>query len=159
MIESNNVTPVLSESYVCVPFDRRCRYWAKVLRDGMRLPLPGSVTGATSIPGDYIRQGDEIELFPGDWLVIGEANHPRQQRGWTYKLLAIGRSSTDGEVKIVKFDFGRSVKDACRAAGRRDLLLGSGDVAAMIRTIHARRDGVLPMPCLTPRAASAEVLP
>lgn len=145
-IESN---PVVSATYVCNPKDSRCRYWAKVIRATDALPLPACIAGASAVPGPYIRKGDDVELFEGDWILEGEENHHRKQRGWTYTLRSLAIRKGDGELAACTFDFGVESRAAIRAAGAKDLLGGSGDVAAMIREIHARRRGIKPMPRTT----------
>ena len=58
-------------------------YWAKLVRNKASLPLPSNVNGAQDISGPYLLRGDE-EMFSGDVLFEGEANHHRHKRGWTY---------------------------------------------------------------------------
>ncbi len=158
-IESNE--PVISCEYTAIPSDSRCKYWCKIVRDGQVLPLPHVVRGANDIPGEYLRKGDDIEIFPGDYILEGEQVHHVKQRGWKYNLgrLALPVAATEtidtegnthpGEpakpARIVWLEYGKPVKDALRAAGYKTLLGGSGDVAGMVRSIHARREGVWPV--------------
>ncbi|NKE67545.1 hypothetical protein RAMLITH_17110 [Ramlibacter sp. RBP-2] len=127
-----------THSIQLAPLDKRCRYWAKVVRRGSPLPLPSSVLGAESIPGLYLPRGDE-ELFPGDVLLEGESNHHRHQRGWTYWVTYV---QEDGE--LVRFVSGFSEQKA--AAKRQglppELLAGSGDLAGAVRVGHALRLGL-----------------
>lgn len=148
---------ILSATYVCAPSDHRCRYWAKVVRAGTELPLPEHVDGASDVPGPYVRRGDDVELFEGDWLLEGEEVSHRKQRGWTYHLRALGRHADTDELGVYSWTFGVDSKPAIRAAGAKDLLGGSGDVAAMVREIHARRRGIKRMPRLTPKAVAEDV--
>lgn len=68
------------------PLDSRCRYWAKIVRAGNKLPIPSLITGANDIGGSYLQLGKE-ELLPSDALFEGEANHQRRNdRGWSYWL-------------------------------------------------------------------------
>lgn len=127
-----------SRSVRLVPLDERCRYWAKIVRSGSPLPLPSSVHGADWISGPYLRRGGD-ELFPGDVLLEGEANHPRRQRGWTYWVTYV---RDDGE--LVRFVSGFGVQ---KAAAKRQglppaLLAGSGDLAGAVRVGHALRLGL-----------------
>lgn len=125
----------------CNPRDSRCRYWAKVIRADDALPMPAAVDGANDIPGQYLRKGDDVELFDGDFLLEGEANHHVKQRGWTYDMRIVSDTPSErfpGQNKYTAIDY-KAAKDAARAAGRKDLLLGSGDCAAMIRAIHVAR--------------------
>lgn len=120
------------------PRDSRCRYWAKVIRAGQPLPLPSAVDGANDIPAPYLRHGEE-ELFPGDVLIEGEANHHVKARGWTYWVYTC---SPDGD--LVSHEPSSKVKAAMKAAGLApDLLPGSGDVAACVRIAHGIRAGLL----------------
>lgn len=45
-------------------------------------------------PSGYARRGDE-ELLPGDFVLEGEANHHRKQRGWTYWLRGLDPSGQE----------------------------------------------------------------
>lgn len=155
-IESN---PVVSETFVCKPQDSRCKYWAKVIRADQAIPLPEQVSGANDVPGAYIREGDDIELFPGDWLLTGEEVSHNKKRGWCYHLLALGRGEKSDVLNVYAYKFGVDSKPLIRAAGAKDILTGSGDVAAMIREIHARRRGIKPMPRIESREPAVEVAP
>jgi hypothetical protein len=134
MTESN---PIESVSYTPAAQDSRCRYWCKVVKSGTTLPLPADVRGANDVPAEYLRQGDEIELFEGDWLLEGEEVSHRRQRGWTYNLGHVEQGA------VVWYSFKHAdVKAFLRKLGTiRPILGGSGDVAAMIRCIHAVRMG------------------
>ena len=135
MTTESNVIETVSASVSIKPQDRRCRYWAKVLRAGCALPLPSAVEGANDVPGAYLRNGEE-ELFPGDVLIEGEANHHVKQRGWTYNVSVCG---AEGKQSYLVTD-----KTALKANGLpAHLLAGSGDVAACIRLAHAYRLNLL----------------
>ena len=119
------------------PQDDRCRYWAKIIRNGVALPLPSAVDSASNVPGGYVRRGEE-ELFPGDFLIEGEENHHRKARGWAYKLRFIGHT---GALRTVAPLAER--KAVAKANGLPSpLLAGSGDIAALIRLAHAVRLGI-----------------
>lgn len=120
------------------PQDTRHRYWAKIIRDGVALPIPTSVNGANDVPGVYARRGDE-ELFAGDILIEGEERHHRKNRGWDYW---ISYMHADGKLAIVK-NPGATEKATMKANGLpAHLLSGSGEVAACIRLAHAVRLGI-----------------
>lgn len=138
-ITSPALPVVPSIEYIAKPRDSRCKYWCKIVRAGDALPLPSAVTGASDIPGPYLRKGDDVEIFPGDFVLSGEEVSHRVKRGWAYQMFRLDSG------KIAICAFGSLVKDAVRRAGRKDLLGGSGDVAAMVRTIHARRAGIWPI--------------
>jgi hypothetical protein len=131
-------TNLESASIKIAPADSRCRYWAKVIRAGEPLPPPSMVGGANDIPAPYARMGEE-ELFPGDILIQGEENHHRRARGWTYTV-----RYCDGVLggRLATHTISASEDKALgKAMGRlpRELLAGSGDVAAAVRYAHLLR--------------------
>lgn len=127
----------ISASIKIGPQDSRCRYWAKIIRAGQALPLPSAVSGASDVPGGYLRNGEE-EIFPGDFFVQGEEMHHRRNRGWTY---CIGWCDADGNYKSVRPSAER--KASLKAQGLApELLSGSGDIAACIRIAHGLRAGL-----------------
>lgn len=129
---------VVSVSFPVRPRDSRCRYWAKVIRAGQPLPAPASVDGAGDVPGAYLRNGEE-ELFPGDVLIEGEANHHVKARGWSYW---VHTCSPTGEQVTIRPS--ADVKSQLKAAGIDPRLLpGSGDVAACVRIAHGIRAGLI----------------
>lgn len=128
--------PVQSVTYIPEPHDSRCRYWAKVLTCEDALPAPADVKGANDIPGEYLRQGEEIELFEGDCILEGEANHHSKPRGWTYSVGVV----VNGQLCWPPFK-NPGVKDFLRAKGDKGGLEGAGDVAAMVRYLRARDGG------------------
>lgn len=131
MIESN----VISCSVKIGPRDSRCRYWAKIIRAGVDLPPPSAVSGASDIPGAYLRNGED-ELFAGDILIEGEANHHVKSRGWTYWVTVCG---PDGSERMLTAN-----KATMKAAGLpSQYLAGSGEVAACVRMAHAYRLGLV----------------
>lgn len=121
------------------PRDWRCRYWAKVIRLAALLPAPSAVNGATDIPVHYLPRGDE-ELFVGDVLIEGEANHHRRRdRGWTYWVSYVDH---EGNLIVYRSGFGTQ-KAAAKAQGLpAHLLAGAGDVAGAVRVAHALRAGM-----------------
>ena len=130
--------PVQSVSVSILPQDYRCRFWAKVVRASVALPLPSAVQGASDVPGAYARRGDE-ELLAGDILITGEEMHHRKARGWTYRVFFMNSA---GELIKVP-NPGTSEKAAMKSNGLpANLLPGSGEVAACIRLAHAIRLGI-----------------
>lgn len=128
-----------SHSVKVGPADARCRYWAKLIRNGESLPLPTSVQGANDVPAQYLKRGDE-ELLAGDLLLEGEANHHRRtDRGWTYSLTAVTKEGAK-----LRFQSGFAQQKAqMKAQGMApELLKGAGDVAAMVRIGHGLRAGL-----------------
>ena len=130
---------IKSASVRVVPGDSRCRYWAKIVRVGVALPVPSTVDGANDIPGDYLRKGEE-ELFAGDVMIEGEENHHRNNRGWSYCVTWCGQDGTARRIK----NPGAEMKAAMKAAGCPvELLSGAGQVAAAVRFAHGLRLGLL----------------
>lgn len=128
-----------SHSVEIAPRDGRCRYWAKIIRAGIPLPLPSLVNGANDIPTRYLFRGNE-ELLPGDALFEGEANHHRKARGWTYWLTFV--TEAGDLVRVYNEDFG-GIKALLKQQGlAAEYLRGSGDVAAMARIAHGLRMGM-----------------
>lgn len=156
-IESNPITPVESLTYVAKPTDAKCRYWCKVITPHMDLPLPGTVDGANDLPGEYLRKGDDVEVFEGNIVLEGEEVSHNKKRGWAYNYgtLSLKKSDPSGQAIGLTWDHAdpADVKDACRKAGRKDLLAGRGDVAALVREIWARREGLIPTVTLADRRA------
>ena len=132
----------MSISVEIKPLDDRCRYWAKIIRDGVMLPMPGDVTSANDIPGPYIQRGEE-ELFPGDILIEGEANHHRMARGWTYHITACKADGTRFGPREPKPEHKAAIKAKLAEAGLNErVLAGSGDIAACVRIGFAVRSGI-----------------
>jgi len=136
---SSENTQNVSLSVEIRPFDRRCRYWAKIVRPGQALPRPSEVKGANDIPGGYLRLGDE-ELFPGEILFEGEAMHHRKQRGWTYSLTWCDHST--GEKRTLDNPDAKTKADLKSAGLPAELLRGAGGPAACVRVAHALRLGL-----------------
>lgn len=136
-MDTNTVTaPATSISVKLAPIDRRCKYWCKIVRAAVTLPLPSGVEGADNLPGAYKRGGDE-ELFSGDMMFEGEAMHHSKPRGWMYHLTCIYK----GE----KHTFKASAEMKARLKARGldvNLLPGSGDLAGIVRIAHAIRAGI-----------------
>lgn len=130
---------IKSASVTIKPIDSRCRYWAKIIRANTSLPLPSDVDGANDITGHYLRNGED-EMFEGDILIEGEANHHRSNRGWSYW---VGFCGADGKVVRIK-NPGADLKAKMKAAGCPvELLAGSGQIAAAIRIAHGVRLGMI----------------
>ena len=127
----------VSASVTIGPKDKRCRYWAKVIRHSHTVPAPIDVNSSNDVPGPYARNGDE-ELAPGDCLIEGEANHHCKPRGWSYR---VRWCADDGRVRY--FYPKAEIKAEAKAQGlSANLLKGSGDIAACIRIVWALRLGI-----------------
>jgi hypothetical protein len=103
--------------------------------------MPEAVDGAHSIPGQYLRRGDE-ELFCGDLLFEGEANHPSKNRGWSYWVHYVNDSGRLVSVNSGWREFKAQLKTASGAFDPA-LLKGAGDLAACVRFAHVQRMGGL----------------
>ena len=49
---------IKSASVKIAPADRRCRYWAKIVRADATLPKPSETEGANDIVGAYLKNGE-----------------------------------------------------------------------------------------------------
>jgi hypothetical protein len=128
-----------SHSVTIAPFDDRCRYWAKICRAEQALPHPTNALRADDLPGRYLLRGQD-ELMPGDVLFEGEANHHRRtDRGWSYWLKMV---LPNGELLELNSGFGAQKQQLKRQGMQPDLLMGSGDIAAMVRIAHGVRMGM-----------------
>lgn len=135
----NSVKVVASVSIEVWPRDGRCKYWAKLIRDGVELPLPSNVNGARDIPGRYHSCGEE-ELYMGDILIEGETNHHRRpDRGWTYRVHYV---NSEGKLITYESGFGEQKVAAKQQGLSKELLAGAGDHAGAIRVAHALRAGM-----------------
>jgi len=138
MESSVSIDAPITASVRVGPADSRCRWWAKIVRAGTALPMPSEVSGASDVPGPYLRQGED-ELMPDDIIIEGEERDYRKNRGWYYR---IGWAGNDGKVVWVAPD--SEAKAKLKAAGLPiHLLPGSGEVAACVRIGHGRRLGLI----------------
>lgn len=134
-----NLTQVAqSVSIVLGPYDAKCRYWTKLIRADVGLPLPMDVSCADDIPVPYQRRGDE-ELYPDDILIEGEARHPRHHRGWVYWVHFV---NPEGRLVTYRSGFGDQKQAAKELGLAKELLAGAGDHAGAIRIAHALREGM-----------------
>ena len=112
--------------------DSRCKYWCKISRAGDVLPDPAFVNGAGDLHGPYYKSGADIELEEGDIVFEGEEAHHAKQRGWVYTVaICVG-----DKLEYLAREDRAQAKDLWRLLGRKDLLAGSGDHAAMARLAH-----------------------
>lgn len=126
-----------SVSVTLGPRDKRCQYWAKIIRAAQ--PLPPHDTDSAGIPGPWLRRGEE-ELFPGDVLLEAEARHHRKARGWDHTIAWV---DSDGAFHRVAPS--PEHKAALKSQGLAPhLLTGSGPVTACLRIAHGLRAGLDP---------------
>lgn len=140
-----------SYTYTARAHNPRCRHWAKVVRREQRLEVLYALPGITSAYDIGNAEGfaakGETELFPGDWVFEGEANHPSKSRGWTYSLRRVQYQEAEGDALTLatydtSSDVKARVKDLVKAGALPDpvgraLLRGAGDIAAMCRAYAA----------------------
>lgn len=139
LIETTQTQATHSMSVDIKPQDKRCRYWAKIIRKGADIPMPWNVAGANDLPGRYINGGSE-ELLPGDFLIEGEANHHLHARGWSYWITYCADTP---ESSIETMRVSGDIKAALKSQGMPvEYLTGAGDVAAAVRALHGLRMGL-----------------
>lgn len=138
--------PVVSVGYTPKKADSRCRAWCKILShtavSNLRVAV---VSGADSLRGRYEAFGREVEVFAGDCIFVGEANHHTKNRGWSYYLgfvVASDKPEGDAEIAWVSADEAMAAKDHLRALAKKGLfpaddLKGAGEVAALVRYARA----------------------
>lgn len=140
--ETSETSEPSSCGYTPKKRDSRCRAWCKVLSsESVRRIRPAGIDGANDLPGSYLPFGREVELFPGDVIFEGEANHHTKPRGWTYNLgFVVGGANGVARIVWVAGDKRAALKADLRASKNpavRELLPGSDDVAAMVRYARA----------------------
>lgn len=117
-------------SFVAEPVDSRCKWWAMVLPE--TLDLEGRINAP------YLRAGADLELPIGGMVITSEAMHHRRNRGY---LTALRIALKTGMVCIEPT---MAIKQHIKANGGQDLMIGSGDVAGVLRmAIWLRRQADL----------------
>lgn len=106
-------------SYIAKPEDSRCAWWcvqvpADVKLDGQKL-------------NGYVKRGADLELAHGEMLIDSEANHHRNNRGYTVTLVV----SFGDSVGFITPSIER--KKYIKANGGQDLMSESGDINGCIR--------------------------
>ena len=121
-------------SHVASRTDRRCKWWQKTINAEIAATLdPAAIEGGNSIPGEYLRDGADLELPAWTMILDSEQVHHAKPRGYSYTLGVImpkadgslGRTWIAGKVS--------AQKGAIKAAGATHLLGGSGDTAGLVR--------------------------
>jgi hypothetical protein len=121
-------TPTLSVTLS--PVDKRCTWFCKVDPSGLaRTPDP--VEGATSLPGDRVRAGTDLELPAWSVVYDVEARHHAKMRGWDHRV-GIVVLREDGGLSLRWVQPTAAHKAAIKAADP-SLRGGSGPNAAMVR--------------------------
>lgn len=120
------------------PVDKRCHFWAFVLRNGQPLPVPAVVDSYHTMPGVRSPLGDD-EIFAGDVVFMAEAVHHTKQRGWIFWAYFLNANGDLCRIANPKKD----VKAVAKAANMPDILAGAGNHAALVRVAHLVRAGLL----------------
>lgn len=138
--------PIVSVGYTPKKADSRCRAWCQILSSAAVSSLRVAVvSGADSLGGRYETFAREIEVFAGDFIFGGEANHHTKNRGWSYSLgIVVASDRPDGDAEIVWVTATEALdsKEHLRALAKRgdfpaDDLKGAGEVAALVRYAQA----------------------
>lgn len=137
--------PMLTNGIKVGPIDTRCRWWAKIVPEGVSLPLASAVQGASDVPGAYEQPGETHFLEVGDAVIMGEANHHVKVRGWSYFLWLVVESRKEpGVARVIKTRPDGVEKRLLAALGApKAELAGSGELAGCVRILRALRSGVL----------------
>lgn len=114
--------------------------WVLIIHEGSQLPLPSEVKWHTDIPGTLLEPNKKYQLAPGDYLVSTVKKNKHQNWGFLHLLYAVSVQDD----KLVKIPYGMRHKAIIKHSGRnQDLIPGAGNLAAIVRGIHAVRRGVI----------------
>jgi hypothetical protein len=119
-------TQIQTITHIARPVDKRRAWWQMVLPENLSIDM---LSGAQKLPAAYLRSGSDLELLPGTILIDSEAKSHRRNRGYD---VCIGRAD-QREGRVVWKKPGMEQKMFIKADGRQDLMVGAGDVAAVIR--------------------------
>lgn len=123
--------PIVSVGYTPKKVDYRCRAWCQILSSAAVSRLRVAVvSGADSLGSRYEAFGREIEVFAGDFIFAGEANHYTKNHGWSYSLgIVVASDLPDGDAEIVWV--------SAEGLFPAEALEGAGEVAALVRYAQA----------------------
>jgi len=124
-------------SYVAKPKNHRCAWWS------VRIPADYDIfrldDKQSLRPLGFLRNGDDVELEEGEAILDSEARHHRKQRGYVVRIGIV----EDG--KLNWYSPGAETKSKIKEWSSPDqwatLKNGSGDVAACLRLLLAKRMG------------------
>jgi hypothetical protein len=107
---------------------------------GTELPLPSEVKWVTDIQVVKLEQGKTYHLVNGDYFITATKKNKHTTWGLVYSLYAIHPIDD----KLVRVPYGALHKTIIKhAEGTKDIMSGSGSLAAIVREIHAIRRGVI----------------
>lgn len=112
-------------TYIAKPRDSRCQWWSMILPSD-----PAALMSAldSRLPPNYIRKNADLELLDGTLIIDSEANHHRKNRGFDLRLIRANAETGD----VAHLRPGMGTKQFIKSTDP-DLMIGSGDVAAVIR--------------------------
>ena len=114
--------------------------WSLIVHGGSQLPLPSEVKWNTDIPGTLMLLGQSYEIVTGDHLITATMKNKYQNWSYVYSLYAVH----PGDDKLVRVPYGALHRTIIKhAEGTKDIMPGTGTLAAIVREIHAIRRGVL----------------
>lgn len=103
--------------------DSRCAWWQAIIPDSLNVINLDD----EKVKLNYLRRGADLELEPGTLLIDSEAMHHRKSRGYAVN---IGMAFDD---RVHWFSPTLKHKLYIKEKGKKELMKGSGDVAAVWR--------------------------
>jgi len=108
-------------AYIAKPTDSRCSWWS------VQLPDSGLELTDKKLNSPYLHRNADLELTYGQMLIDSEANHHRQNRGYTVQLIVSFGDDWSGIIPSAK------IKKYIKEHNGQDLMHESGDVAGCVR--------------------------
>jgi hypothetical protein len=110
-------------THIAEPEDSRCRWWQA------EIPEISACDLADKVDLKYYKKGADLELTEGTMLIDSEAKHHNKMRGYVVCLGYV--CAEKDKVRWIKPNLAH--KKMIKAEGHQDLMVGSGDVAAVMR--------------------------
>jgi hypothetical protein len=115
-------TTVTTITHIAKPSDARCAWWQ------CELPLNLEVKHLIEkAPFEYFKKNSDLELTPGTLLIDSEAIHHRTNRGFAVNIGLVGQKGIYWLCPTMAH------KQLIKKQGHADLMVGSGDICAVIR--------------------------
>lgn len=105
------------------PYDSRCCWFQAVIPEDLNVDHLDKI----NIKFSYFKKGEDIELEVGTLLINSEARHHRTFRGHAVKIGLVT------EEEILWIFPGKLEKKFIKDKGFKELMLGSGDLTAVLR--------------------------
>lgn len=116
-------------THIAQPSDSRCQWWQGEFLNDLDVKHLEEKS-----PIKMFKRGADLELTPGTMLIDSEALHHRHNRGFAVNFGLV----TNDRVKWVVPNM--KMKMLIKEKGHKDLMKGSGDVAACVRiALYLRR--------------------